>query len=155
MSTNMDLITNVVPITSLAPAVRAASENGVGADCATTAGGGKRVTFLVGGTYTDGTHDFTFEESEDNASWTAIDEINLRFRDSVSGNYQRLAGGTLVVDSAERAEPRMVEYGGRGRYVRVVQTVSVAGTLESYAIVLLHDLRDTGTSQFSRTALNP
>lgn len=106
-----DLYPHLAPLPSLAPAARTASANGTGVDLANY---DAAVALIHAGTWTDGTHTFELQDSDDNASFTAVADAYL-------------SGTEPVVSSAPTAsQVYRVGYHGIRRYLRVV--VTAAGT---------------------------
>lgn len=103
---------------SLAPAARTATANGTGIDLANFASA--TVAFSVG-TITDGTHTPTIEESNDNATFTAVAAADLI--------------GTLA-NLASNVNQR-VGYRGSKRYIRAVTTAAGTTTGGVYAAVVI------------------
>jgi hypothetical protein len=105
----MDLYNNAIASKGINPAVYDATQNGPSHDLQ----GFESANILVQwGTITDGTHTFSLEESDDNATWGAVGA------DYIQGTMPTLtfAGGS---DSIRR-----VGYVGSKRYIRVVVTVT-------------------------------
>jgi len=118
-----DLKSNIKPIQSLVPATRNAAANGIGVDLAGF--NAASVVFssgAIGGT----TPSFTFEvqESDDNASFTAVADKDIR-------------GVEPVITTANQVS--QVAYLGYKRYIRaVVKTVAgTSPTLDCGAQVIL------------------
>ena len=118
-----DLKSNIKPVQSLVPATRNAAANGTGVDL--TGFNAASVVFsngAIGGT----TPSFTFEmqESDDNATFTAVAAKDLR-------------GAAPVTTSANQVT--QVGYVGYKRYIRaVVKTVAgTTPTLDCAAYVVL------------------
>jgi hypothetical protein len=105
---------------SLAPAARNASANGTGVDD----NGFSGATAIISvGTWTDGTHTFDIQESDDNSTFTSV----------AAGN---LLGTKPVVSSAGTASKvYKVGYLGTKRYLRVAVTVAGATTGAVYGAV--------------------
>lgn len=116
-----DLKSNVDAVISLSPAARNATANGTGADLQGYEGALALVQF---GTWTDGTHTPSLQESDDNSAFTNVAAADML------GSFTAVssAGGSNTV--------QRVGYIGSKRYVRGVMTVSGAttGALSSIAI---------------------
>lgn len=117
-------------VLGLAPAAVTASANGATAD--RQAGGDNFQSALVEvsvGTWTDGTHTISLEDSDDGSSWAAVAASDL--------------SGTLPVISDATTDDSViaaVDYVGVKQYVRVVTTVAAATTGAVYgANVVLGD----------------
>ncbi|RWB65658.1 hypothetical protein [Mesorhizobium sp.] len=107
---------------SLAPAARNASANGTGVD---TNGYSGAVFVISAGAWTDGTHTFDMQESDDNTTFTSVDAGQLQ-------------GSEPVVSSAPTASKvYKVGYLGTKRYVRVAVTVAGATTGAIYGASIL------------------
>ncbi|TIN83106.1 hypothetical protein [Mesorhizobium sp.] len=107
---------------SLAPAARNASANGTGVDVNGFSGA---VFVIAVGAWTDGTHTFDMQESDDNSTFTSV----------AAGQLQ---GTEPVVSSAGTASKvYKVGYLGTKRYVRVAVTVAGATTGAVYGAVVM------------------
>lgn len=106
-----DLVSHLEPLPSLAPAARTASANGTGVDLANF---DAAVALIHAGAWTDGTHTFELQDSDDNSAFTAVADAYL--------------GGTepVVSSSGTASQIYKVGYNGIRRYLRVV--VVAAGT---------------------------
>lgn len=98
---------NIDAVTSLSPAARTATENGVGVDLQ---GFDAATVVIQVGTITDGTHTLKIQESDDNSTFTDVDAADL------IGTLSNLASDTN----------QRIGYIGIKKYIRVVSTV--AGT---------------------------
>ncbi len=98
---------------SITPGARTVSANGAGVDLANAE---ENQIVVVGGTWTDGTHTFTLQESADNATFTNVAAANQ-------------IGAFTPISSANTAAAtnNKVSYIGALRYIRVI--VTVAGDL--------------------------
>lgn len=106
-----DLKSHVAPAQSLAPAARTASANGTGVDLANY---DSALAVIDVGAWTDGTHTFEVQESDDDVTYTAVAAADLD-------------GAEPVVDGATKDDQiYLVGYRGTKRYVRVA--VTAAGT---------------------------
>lgn len=102
-----DLNKQLAPASTLVPAVRTASANGTGVDLA---GYTKAMVLLEVGVIVDGTFAPTVEESDDNATFTAVAAGNL----------------SSAFVNAVSSTPQKVGYLGTKRYIRGVLTVTGA-----------------------------
>ncbi|MFJ4687061.1 hypothetical protein [Streptomyces sp. NPDC088789] len=108
-----DLYAHLAPVTTLAPAARTASATGTGVDLANYDGA---VAIVHAGAWTDGTHTFDVQDSDDNTTFT-----------SVAGDF--LSGTEPVVSNSGTAGTvYRIGYHGIRRYVRVAVTVAGATT---------------------------
>lgn len=108
-----DLKNNLGPVQSLAPAARTASANGTGADLL---GFNSAMVMVDVGAWTDGSHSFAVEESDDDSTYTAVADADL-------------IGTEPVVDAAdEDNQIYKVSYIGTKRYIRAAVTVATATT---------------------------
>ncbi|MER9170919.1 hypothetical protein NKI12_26910 [Mesorhizobium australicum] len=107
---------------SLAPAARNTSANGTGVDV----NGYSGAVFVIGiGAWTDGTHTFDMQESDDNSTFTSV----------AAGQLQ---GTEPVVSSAPTASKvYKVGYLGTRRYLRVAVTVAGATTGAVYGASIM------------------
>ena len=105
---------NVAP--SLAPATYTASAIGAGADLA---GYHAAAVYIVTGAITDGTHTFEVQESDDNATYTAVAESNLH-------------GAEPAIGAADGNKVYEIGYKGTKRYIRVAVTVAGATSGGAY-----------------------
>lgn len=107
---------------SLKPAARTASANGTGVDLA---GFDAAMVVIDAGAWTDGSHTFEVQESDDNSSFTAVASADLD-------------GTEPVVDGApDDDQIYVIGYHGIKRYLRVATTVSgtTTGAVYSASIV--------------------
>ena len=106
----IDSYNGISPAPSLSPATRTASANGVSVDLR----GYHAATVIVQtGTITDGTHDISIKESDDNSTFTAV----------ATGD---LIGSLPSITAPDDDKTYKVGYMGRKRYLRVDVTVSGA-----------------------------
>jgi hypothetical protein len=112
-----DLYNHIDVAQSLAPATRTANADGSGVDLQGFEGA---VIEIVTGTITDGTHTFEVQESDDNTTFTAVDDADLQ-------------GTEPVVTNADGNKVYKIGYLGTKRYVRVSVTVSGATSGGAYA----------------------
>lgn len=116
-----DLKNNIDEVNSIAPAAHAASVNGAGVDI--KGFDGVVVSFVVGA-ITDGAHTPTVEESDDNATFTAVAAADLEG-----------ALAALVANTNQR-----VGYKGGKRYLRAVSTVAGATAGGVYAATVIRGI---------------
>jgi hypothetical protein len=117
-----DLYNQQSPAQSLAPAARTASANGVGADLQGFEGA---LVVIDAGAWTDGSHTFEVQESDDNSTFTAVADDDLQ-------------GTEPVVDAAaEGGQVYKLGYLGTKRYVRVAATVSGTTTGAVYGAAVV------------------
>ncbi|MCM8550062.1 hypothetical protein [Streptomyces sp. STCH 565 A] len=104
-----DIKNHLDPQPSLAPAARTTSANGTGVDLANF---DAAMVVIDVGTWTNGSHAFEVQDSDDNASWAAVDAAFLD-------------GAEPVVDgAADDGQVYTVGYHGIRRYLRVAVTVT-------------------------------
>jgi hypothetical protein len=103
-----DMYSNVSVAQSLAPAARTASANGVGVDLK---GFESAMAIITTGAITDGTHVFEVQESDDNATFTAVVDADLQ-------------GTEPSVGATDDNKVYRIGYIGAKRYVRVASTAS-------------------------------
>jgi hypothetical protein len=108
-----DLKSNIDAALSLAPAARTATAQGSAVDLQGYDGAAALVQF---GTWTDGTHTPSLEESDDGSAFTAVVAADL------------VGAFTAVSGSGGSNSVQRVGYIGRKRYLRAVLTVSGATT---------------------------
>jgi hypothetical protein len=106
---SIDLKSNIKLGVSLTKIARTTSGTGTSFDVADY----DSVCFVVdSGAWTDGTHTFVFQESDDDSTFSAVADGDL-------------AGSEPVVDGATDDDQQYyVGYEGNKRYVRVVQTIT-------------------------------
>lgn len=138
---NRSLFDQITAHQSLKPALNSATGNGLGVDVADA----DAVTFLVSlNDWTDGGHVISFEESDDDSTYTAIPTAQLRTVDAAD-----LTSGTIVFSATTKeGNSYLVGYLGQKQYVRAVRTVSGSpSTGASYGVsVLLANLRAVGNN---------
>lgn len=120
-----DLYNNQTSVQSLKPAARTASANGTGVDISSYEGA---MAVIDVGAWTDGSHTFELQESDDDSTYTAVAAADLQ-------------GTEPVVDGAPD-DDQIYELGylGSKRYLRVATTVSgtTTGAVYSASIVRGH-----------------
>lgn len=96
-------------VQSLAPAARTASANGTGVDLQ---GYNAALVVIDLGAWTDGSHTFEVQESDDNSTFSAVADADL-------------LGTEPVMDAADEDNTiHKIGYVGTKRYIRVATTVS-------------------------------
>ncbi|NUT96733.1 MAG: hypothetical protein HOY78_32400 [Saccharothrix sp.] len=117
-----DIKNNVDLAHSLAPAARTATTNGASVDLA---GYDAAAVVINHGAWTDGTHTFAVQESDDNATFAAVAAADL--------------DGTApaVSSAAQNNTVTVVGYRGRKRYLRASVTVAGATTGAVYSAMVL------------------
>ena len=121
-----DLKNNVLPVQSIAPAVRTnGTVNGTGVDLFDY---GSAAILFEAGAWTDGTHTPSVEESDDNSTFTAVSAGNLH------GSFTALSG------SGQQNAVQWVGYKGSKRYLRakLVTGSATTGALSAMTIVKGH-----------------
>lgn len=120
-----DLHDNLGPVQSLAPAARTASANGTGVDLRDFDAAMVMIDF---GAWTDGSHTFEVQESDDDSTYAAVGDDDL-------------LGTEPVVDGAsEDAQVYKLSYIGTKRYIRVAVTVSGTTTGAVYGASIIRGL---------------
>lgn len=114
------------PITTLAPAARIAAATGVAIDRTRNSGYAALTLMVTPGAWTDGTHAFIIEESDDNSTWNTVAAADL-----IGGT----AGAFANITSAPTAIYQRIDYIGRLRYVRVRSTATSATTGVVFGVV--------------------
>jgi hypothetical protein len=106
---NYDLYNEINAVQSLKPAARTSTANGTSADLQ----GYESVLIEINaGSWTDGTHVFEVQESDDDSAFTAVDSSELQ-------------GDEPTVDgAADDDQIYKLGYQGDARYLRVIVTVS-------------------------------
>ncbi len=99
---------------SLTKIARTASANGSSVDVSDYHG---VAVIIDSGAWTDGTHTFEVQDSDDNSTWAAVASTELY------GDDEPVIDGAADDDQKYR-----IGYKGNKKYVRVVQTVSGAST---------------------------
>ncbi len=106
---NVNLLDEAI---TLAPAARTASANGTGVDLA---GYESATVVVVTGTITDGTHTIEVQDSDDDSTYTAVDD-------------GLLIGTEPAIGVADDNKVYEIGYRGAKRYLRAATTVSGATT---------------------------
>ncbi|MBA5779490.1 hypothetical protein H2509_20360 [Stappia sp. F7233] len=120
-----DLSSNLGPVQSLAPAARTASANGAGVDLRDFDGA---MVMIDAGSWTDGTHTFEVQESDDNVAFAAVAADDLLGSEPV-------VGGATDDDQIYK-----VSYIGTKRYIRAAVTVAGAVTGAVYGVSIVRGL---------------
>ncbi|MDX1489403.1 MAG: hypothetical protein R3268_14430 [Acidiferrobacterales bacterium] len=116
-----DLKSNLLAAQSLAPAAVTASANGTGVDLR---GFDSAQVIIDAGAWTDGTHTFEVQESDDDATYTAVADTELD-------------GTEPVIDgAADDDQVYTIGYKGGSRYLRVAVTVSGATSGAVYGAMI-------------------
>ncbi|MFD9064190.1 hypothetical protein ACFVZ3_22005 [Kitasatospora purpeofusca] len=108
-----DIVNHIDPSPSLHPAARTASANGTGVDLANY---DAAVVLIQAGAWTDGTHTYELQDSDDNSAFLAVADAYLDGTEPVVSS-----GGTA-------SQVYKVGYRGVRRYLRVAVTVAGATT---------------------------
>lgn len=117
-----DIYSNVGSVQSLAPAARTASASGSSADLQNFDGA---LIVIAAGAWTDGSHTFEVQESDDDATFTAVADADLQ-------------GSEPVVSSAGTAgQVYEIGYVGNKRYIRVIATVASATVGAAYGALIV------------------
>ncbi|MFH9587920.1 hypothetical protein ACH4LS_22650 [Streptomyces luteogriseus] len=104
-----DIKSSIHPTQSLLPATRTASANGAGVDLTNF---DAACVVIDAGAWTNGTHTFEVQDSDDNSTFTAVPAANLD-------------GTAPVIDGATDDEQIYeIGYHGTKRYLRVAVTVT-------------------------------
>lgn len=105
----LDIANDVTVIQSIAPAAVTSDTDGSSADLANY---NAAVVVIDVGTWTDGTHTFEVQESDDDSTWSAVADADLD-------------GTEPVVDaSGDSNAVHLIGYHGIARYLRVSVTTS-------------------------------
>ncbi|MGD2159185.1 MAG: hypothetical protein PVG32_20075 [Anaerolineales bacterium] len=104
-----DIYNNVSLAESLAPAARTSSENGAGVSMQ---GYNGALVIIHAGNWTDGTHAFEVQESDDDVTYTAVADADLQ------------GSEPTVSDDNTDDQIYKIGYVGDEDYIRVVQTVT-------------------------------
>lgn len=97
------------------------------------------------GTYTDGSHEFTLQESDDDSTWTDVDSSEVLGYDTTNDEYF-----TTLDDGTRDDTVEHIGYIGVKRYIRmqVVTTGSTTGAVLGLSIVQDYP-RYSGASQLT------
>lgn len=117
-----------------------ASVNGASVDLAPY---NAATVYILAGTWTDGTHAFTVQESADNSAWSNVAATDLSRLETANA-----AGGLPITQSTSGSQPasitssatalnQRVGYLGGLRYIRVITTVSGTTTGARYAAIIV------------------
>lgn len=117
-----DIYNNCAEVQSIAPAAHTEDVTGAAADLQ---GFGGALVLISAGAWTDGTHTFEVQDSDDNSTFTAVDAKHLQ-------------GTEPVIDGAtDDDQVYAIGYTGHNRYLRVVATVEGATDGAIYGAVIL------------------
>jgi hypothetical protein len=112
--------------TTLAHAVRNASANGTGVDLF---GHNSATAVIQVGTWTDGTHTFTLEESDDNSTYSTVSADQCKIIGATGTVADRGGANSIVVDAANEDDAIYgIAYLGYKHYARVRHAVAGATT---------------------------
>ncbi len=117
-----DIKNHISPAPSLAPAARTASANGAGVDLANY---DAAAVVIHHGAWTDGTHTFEVQDSDDNATFAAVDDTLLD------------GAEPAVADATAEDSTTVIGYHGVKRYVRLAVTVAGATTGSVYGATVV------------------
>lgn len=134
---NRDFQNNIEGNVSISPAVITASANGTGVDCQNA----DAVAIIVNtGTYTDGSHVITLEESDDDATYTDVADTDI-------------LGTEPTIDAVGDADS-VFKFGyiGNKRYVRAVTTVAGATSGAAYGVTVVEHKLARTPADFSVTS---
>lgn len=115
---------------SILKAAKTASENGASFEIADYNGIG---VIIDAGAWTDGTHTFTVQESDDNSAWSAVADTDLY------GDSEPVIDGTADDDQKYR-----IGYKGNKRYLRVITVVSGTTTGAIYGALIVKGAKSEG-----------
>jgi len=117
------------PIQLQLPKAYTADGNGSSVDRYRNGGYNALTLMLLPGLWTDGTHDFYMEESDDNTTFTAVATADLLGGGGTNGSFISITAATTTV--------QRVDYIGRKRYVRVRYDYTAGSTGAVFAVVAL------------------
>lgn len=120
-----DIRSNISSAHSLAPAEYTANATGTGVDLR---GYDSAMVVIHAGAYTDGTHVFQIEESDDDSNYTAVADADLQ-------------GSEPTIDSvADDNSTFEIGYIGNSRYIRVTvgSTGTTSGTAYGVSVIRGH-----------------
>ena len=127
---NIDIKSNVDVHQSILKAAKTASENGTSTEIADY----HAVSVIIdAGAWTDGTHTFTVQESDDNSTWAAVADADL------FGDDEPVIDGAADDDQKYR-----IGYKGNKRYMRVITVVSGTTTGAIYGALILKGSKTEG-----------
>lgn len=119
-----DLYTVTSPVQMIAPSDQAASQDSTAVDRKFNQ---SAIVLLAVGTWTDGTHEFELQESDDDVTYTAVDA-------------QHVQGALPVIEDASTDDQSFhIGYLGNARYIRLSVTVSGATTGAVYGATAIQD----------------
>ena len=117
-----DLVNSLDPAVTLAPAAKTASANGTGVDLANY---DAAMVHIQAGTWTEGSHTFEVQDSDDNVTFAAVADAYLDGAEPVVSS-----GGTA-------SQIYKIGYKGIRRYLRVITTVTGTTTGAVYGASVL------------------
>lgn len=118
----IDIKDRITAAISIVYAAKTASGNGTGVEVADYH---SAIAFIHAGAWTDGTHTFELQDSDDNSTWAAVAD-NL------------INGTEPVIDgAADDDQVYILGYKGNKRYLRVVATVGSATTGAIYGAYIV------------------
>jgi len=112
------------PLQILQPAARTSTATGTAVDRARNQGYASLTLMVSPGAWTDGTHNFIIEESDDNSTWGTVAAADLLG-----------ASAFTSITSSGTATVQRIDYIGRSRYVRVRTTTSGTTTGAVYGVL--------------------
>jgi hypothetical protein len=111
------------PIAMVVPAVYKTTQTSASVDRYRNGGYGALTLMLSPGLWTDGTHSFVINESDDNSTWSLVVAADVMPNPEV-GVYG--TASTFLPINAATVVVQRIDYIGRKRYVQVVSTESGA-----------------------------
>ena len=127
---NIDVISRVDVDQSILKAAKTASENGASFEIADYHSVG---VIIDAGAWTDGTHTFTVQESDDNSTWAAVADADLYYDSE-----------PVIDGAADDDQKYKIGYKGNKRYMRVITVVSGATTGAIYGALIVKDFKTEG-----------
>lgn len=119
----IDILNSVDVDLSIAYAAKTSTATGTSSDLL---GYGGAFVKIVAGAWTDGSHTFAVQESDNNSDWTAVADADLY------GDAEPVIDGAADDDQSYR-----IGYKGEKRYLRVVSTVAGASTGAIYGAYIV------------------
>lgn len=122
MAAIIDLKSNISAGRSIAYGAKTATATGTGAEISDFRGA---CILIDAGAWTDGSHTFEVQDSDDNTNYTAVADSNLD-------------GDEPVIDAAaDGSQQYYIGYNGNKKYLRVVSTVAGTTTGAIYGAYIL------------------
>jgi hypothetical protein len=118
-----DLKSNIKMGVSIAQAAKTSTATGTGFDVSGSHGA---CAVIDAGAWTDGTHAFTVQESDDNSTYTDVSATNL------DGTAPTISG------TSGQSQQYYLGYKGNKKYIRVKSTVSGTTTGAIYGAYILY-----------------